>query len=135
MVIHAPSHAGGMGGRSRNTPTGLEYIWDDYNINHQNNTGRTLEAAVILRPTTSNYHSNNNDHNNNDHNNNFRSDPHHHSHHRQFNHSRSCAQGNRWAETEATRLFRAQSWQFDQGAREYIKRNCPTSREIIAVTN
>ena len=33
------------------------------------------------------------------------------------------------------RLFRAQSWRFDHGAREYIKRNCPTSREIIAMTN
>jgi hypothetical protein len=33
------------------------------------------------------------------------------------------------------RLFRAQSWQFDHGAREYIKRNHPTSREIIAMTN
>jgi hypothetical protein len=50
MVIRAPSHAGGMGGRSRNTTTGLGYVWDDYNINHQNyNNGVTLEAAVSLQ--------------------------------------------------------------------------------------
>ncbi len=33
------------------------------------------------------------------------------------------------------RLFRAQSQRFDCGAQEYIKRNCPTSREIIAMTS
>jgi hypothetical protein len=33
------------------------------------------------------------------------------------------------------RLFRAQSRRFDHGAQEYIKRNCPTSKEIITMTN
>jgi hypothetical protein len=47
MVICAPSHAGGMGGRSRNATIELGCIWDDYNINHQNyNNSGTLEAAV-----------------------------------------------------------------------------------------
>jgi hypothetical protein len=105
MVIPAPSHAGGMGGRSRNTTTELGYIWDDYNINHQNyNNGGTLEAAASLQHANNNYNSNNNNHNNNS-----RTDPNHHGHHRQSGCSLSRARGNRWAESEAMRLFGAQS--------------------------
>jgi hypothetical protein len=131
MVICAPSHAGGMGGRSRNITTELGYIWDDYNINHQNyNNDGTLEAAVSLQHANNNYNSNSNDHNNNS-----RTDPNHHGHHRQSNRSRSRAQGNRWAESKAMRLFRAQSQRFNHGTQEYIKRNRPSSREIIAMTN
>jgi hypothetical protein len=105
MVIHAPSHAGWMGGRSRNTTTGLGYIWDDFEINHQHykNVG-TLEAAVSLQHVNTNYNSNNNDHNNNS-----RTDPNHHGHHRLSNRSQFRARGNQWAESEAMRLFRAQS--------------------------
>jgi hypothetical protein len=131
MVIRAPPHADGMGGRSRNATIELGCIWDDNNINHQNyNNGGTLEATVDPRLMNTNYNNNNNNHNSN-----IRSDPHHHGHHRQSNRSRSCAQGNQWAESEAMRLFRAQSWWFNHGAQEYIKRNRPTSREIIAMTN
>jgi hypothetical protein len=105
MVIRASSHAGGTRGRSRNTTTELGYIWDDYNINHQNyNNGGTLEAAISLQHASNNYNSNNNNQNNNS-----RTDLNHHGHHCQSDRSRSRAQGNRWAESEAMRLFRAQS--------------------------
>jgi hypothetical protein len=45
---------------------------------------------------------------------------------------RHACRGSRWSESEAARLFRAQSKQFDTGTSDFIRRSRPSASELIA---
>ena len=45
---------------------------------------------------------------------------------------RHARRGSRWAESEATRRFRAQAKQFDTGTRDFNRRSRPSANELIA---
>jgi hypothetical protein len=54
--------------------------------------------------------------------------------HRRGHHTSSAIRGSRWAETEALRLFHAQSRQFDRGSKDFLSRTRPSIEGIIART-
>ncbi len=43
--------------------------------------------------------------------------------------------GSRWSASVAAQSFGAQSRQFDRGERQFLTNHCPTTRDIIAMTN
>ncbi len=118
MVLYAPSNASGIGGRGRSaTMEDLRYM-HDFTNNYF--IGGTNVLAAIQPANRDNF-------NRNDDCNDY--------HDQQEQRWSSITQGSRWAKPEAFHCFKAQSHQFNCGSSEFMSRMCPSSQEIIAMTN